>query len=294
MSSSEAFRLSVVENVQRESLTPLEEAESYKDMVTEGMTQTDIGRLVGKTQSYVAQKLRLLKMPDPLKALIAQGALSEGHIRQLLRFEKLYPPNKRFRGQGHPWKFKREDRYLAAVFNAIRPEDNPPAPLWTYPLAQIEDCAHMASVFDSADALFSQYNEEGSLPQPVVSAWWWGCAAIIGDIPVAGLAKHIDLWVERFDSALVYVHSCADKPTFRGEDDIKLLWSYKADLRHGSCLPVTDADFQFLHDSGRLDRFLSHSEWVFPSSLQQWGLEHKNQREQLERDTRAYARASTN
>ena len=79
--------LALVENVQRQDLTPIEEAKAYQRMVEAGFTQGEVGRRVGKTQSYVAQKLRLLKLPATVQDLLSSRTIAEGHARQLLRLD---------------------------------------------------------------------------------------------------------------------------------------------------------------------------------------------------------------
>lgn len=79
--------LALVENVQRQDLTPVEEAKAYQRMVEAGFTQSEVGRRVGKTQSYVAQKLRLLKLPATIQDLLTARTITEGHARQLLRLD---------------------------------------------------------------------------------------------------------------------------------------------------------------------------------------------------------------
>jgi len=79
--------LSLVENLQRSELSPVEEAEALQRLATAGHTQTTIAGKLGKTQSYVAQKLRLLKLPEDVRQRLNEGALSEGHARQLLRLD---------------------------------------------------------------------------------------------------------------------------------------------------------------------------------------------------------------
>ena len=85
MSDSEALRLSVIENMQREQLTPIEEAEACRALLSDGMIQAEVGALIGKSQSYVAQKLRLLGLPEDVQERVQGGALTEGHARQILR-----------------------------------------------------------------------------------------------------------------------------------------------------------------------------------------------------------------
>ena len=85
-----AHWLALVENVQRASLTPIEEAAAFRAAQNTGRTQVEIAQRIGKTQSYVAQKLRLFHLGSGVQYLLAHGGLSEGHARQLLRIEALY------------------------------------------------------------------------------------------------------------------------------------------------------------------------------------------------------------
>lgn len=77
--------LALVENLQREALNPLEEAEGYKALADKfSMTQADIARAVGKDRSTVANFLRLLKLPPSVRKLLDAGSLTMGHARALL------------------------------------------------------------------------------------------------------------------------------------------------------------------------------------------------------------------
>jgi ParB family chromosome partitioning protein len=87
ISEEEAYLLALVENVQRADLSPTEEARAYQQLVDAGYTQTALAKRIGKTQSYIAQKIRLLSMPEAVQTLLDDGRLSEGHGRQLLRLE---------------------------------------------------------------------------------------------------------------------------------------------------------------------------------------------------------------
>ncbi len=81
----EALELSIVENVQRADLNALEEARGYSQLAAEyGYSHTDVGRIVGKSRSHVANTLRLLGLPEHTKELLAAGALTAGHARALL------------------------------------------------------------------------------------------------------------------------------------------------------------------------------------------------------------------
>jgi len=77
--------LALVENLQREALGPLEEAEGYKVLAESfGLTQSEIASAVGKDRSTVANTLRLLNLPPSVRKLVAGGDLSAGHARPLL------------------------------------------------------------------------------------------------------------------------------------------------------------------------------------------------------------------
>lgn len=81
----ELLELALVENIQREDLNPVEEAAAYHRLVEEfHLTQEQIASAVGKDRSSVANYLRLLKLPDEVRADLASGALSMGHARALL------------------------------------------------------------------------------------------------------------------------------------------------------------------------------------------------------------------
>ncbi|ANK87771.1 MULTISPECIES: ParB/RepB/Spo0J family partition protein [Rhizobium] len=80
-----ALEIAIVENVQRADLNPLEEALGYEQLIAEyGYTQNDLGEIIGKSRSHVANSLRLLKLPEPVRDLLAAGSLSAGHARALV------------------------------------------------------------------------------------------------------------------------------------------------------------------------------------------------------------------
>jgi ParB family chromosome partitioning protein len=81
----ELLELALVENLQRADLNPLEEAEAYRVLQREfGLTQEEIAERVGKSRPAVANALRLLKLPDEVRALLRDGQLSAGQARPLL------------------------------------------------------------------------------------------------------------------------------------------------------------------------------------------------------------------
>ncbi len=77
--------MALVENIQRQDLTPLEEAEGYQRLINEfAHSQGALGRAVGKSRSHVTNMLRLLGLPEPVKQMVDDGSLSAGHARALL------------------------------------------------------------------------------------------------------------------------------------------------------------------------------------------------------------------
>ncbi|HEX7596758.1 MAG TPA: ParB/RepB/Spo0J family partition protein, partial [Polyangia bacterium] len=85
---AQAFEMALVENLQREDLNPIEEAEGYQRLVAEfGYTQESLAARVGKERSTVANALRLLKLPPPVRVMVVEARLSMGHARALLGLE---------------------------------------------------------------------------------------------------------------------------------------------------------------------------------------------------------------
>lgn len=84
----ESYELSVIENEQRMDLSPIETAQALKHIMnSQDLTQTSVARRISKSRSWVAQKVRLLNLPDNTQSLVKDGKLSEGHARQLLKLQ---------------------------------------------------------------------------------------------------------------------------------------------------------------------------------------------------------------
>ncbi|PWJ80156.1 chromosome segregation DNA-binding protein [Pseudaminobacter salicylatoxidans] len=80
-----ALELAIIENVQRTDLNPVEEALGYQQLIDEhSYTQADLGQVIGKSRSHVANTLRLLKLPDVIRDMLVDGQLSAGHARALV------------------------------------------------------------------------------------------------------------------------------------------------------------------------------------------------------------------
>ena len=85
VTDSKLLEISIIENVQREDLNPIEESEAYRRLMTEfNLKQNEVAKRVGKSRSAVANCLRLRQLSDAIKAQIMDGTLSMGHARALL------------------------------------------------------------------------------------------------------------------------------------------------------------------------------------------------------------------
>lgn len=87
-SDKETLELAIIENVQRSDLNPIEEALGYEQLINDfGYSQMELASSIGKSRSYLANSLRLLKLPEAARKLVSEGALSAGHARALLAVE---------------------------------------------------------------------------------------------------------------------------------------------------------------------------------------------------------------
>ena len=85
LSDEENMLLAIIENMQREDLNPIEEAEGINQMIdTYGLTQDQVSKSVGKSRPYITNCLRLLKLPDAIQSFVADGQLSAGHARAIV------------------------------------------------------------------------------------------------------------------------------------------------------------------------------------------------------------------
>ena len=89
LSDSESLELSLIENLQRKDLNPIEEAEGYKQLIEEfELTHDQISKLTGKDRSTITNLLRLLKLPEIAKNELISESITSGHARALLRIEE--------------------------------------------------------------------------------------------------------------------------------------------------------------------------------------------------------------
>ena len=90
LSDRDSEEIALLENIQREDLTPIEEAVSYKRILDAGyITQEELAKKIGKSQSAIANKIRLLNLDDTVQDALLNGKISERHARSLLKIHKL-------------------------------------------------------------------------------------------------------------------------------------------------------------------------------------------------------------
>ncbi len=88
LTDQEALELAIIENVQRSDLNAIEEAAGYRQLIDNfNYTQDELGQIIGKSRSHLANTMRLLKLPDAVQTLVRDGSLSAGHARALVGHE---------------------------------------------------------------------------------------------------------------------------------------------------------------------------------------------------------------
>ena len=84
-SDEENMLIAIIENMQREDLNPIEEAEGLNQMIsTYGLTQEEVSKSIGKSRPYISNALRILNLPEDIRAMISDGSISSGHARAIL------------------------------------------------------------------------------------------------------------------------------------------------------------------------------------------------------------------
>lgn len=127
ITDKQAFEIALVENIQREDLNPLEEAEAYQRLLDDhGYTQEKLAKRVGRDRSTVANSLRLLKLPQAARQALSSGSLAPGHARALLSLDRAAQINKALR---QVIKQQLSARQTEALVKRIKnPPEEKPAP----------------------------------------------------------------------------------------------------------------------------------------------------------------------
>ncbi len=84
LSEEQNMLVAIIENMQREDLNPMEEAEALNQMITTyGLTQEEVSKSIGKSRPYITNALRLLRLPDEIQEMVVSGSLTNGHARAI-------------------------------------------------------------------------------------------------------------------------------------------------------------------------------------------------------------------
>jgi ParB/RepB/Spo0J family partition protein len=272
-----AYLLALIENIQRADLTPLEEAKAFQHLLNQGITQTALAKRVGKTQSYIAQKVRLLKMPAPLQVFLEHGVLSEGHIRQILRLQAIYGEDIAVALNGdvmEPWSkgnLGDDPCDTVAMFTVgFRPVDA----VWGIAKPSIDQIG----VYRDAIIAFGKYCVECNMTPPswVGTAMWFAIVCAHQHMSVVELHELIGHFEFLLYSSVVMLSSYAERQkTYEvakmDEAGSLLYFSASSDLRHAGVPTSRDeipSDFFF-----RAVKFCfaTKDSYLFPSQFQPGG-----------------------
>ena len=88
LSNQEMMVQSIIENLQRENLNPIEEARAYESLVEKGFTHAEIANKMGKSRPYISNSIRLLSLPEQILSEVENGKLSQAHARSLVGLNK--------------------------------------------------------------------------------------------------------------------------------------------------------------------------------------------------------------
>jgi len=294
LTPEQARWLALVENVQRADLSPIEEAQAYQVALADGLTQTELGQRIGKSQSYVAQKLRLLTLPAPLQFYLDQRAISEGHARQLLRLRNFYGPELMSIMTVEDSNLGQTDwtdpAMIFALLVACRPLDHPV--IFVDGLANNESPELLVKATQSfVDWLAS----DGKVPQWTVAAFWYASLVVLQKVSVYNFGKLLDGFEDQIYSAIVYLNSHPKPPqlpqqadedrlmpvgkrhmpqvelTPRQRLDVYYYWGHLSDLRHAGCNDWRENAPTSVYLKATNSTIGQNKSLALPSSCQAWG-----------------------
>jgi len=292
MSAEEAHWLSLVENVQRANLSPIEEAEAYQARLAAGLTQEALAKRIGKDRSYIAQKLRLLTLPAPLQYYLNHRAFSEGHARRLLRIRGMYHDE-------HPVNTSLTEVPTVTAENVIgtfigtRPADFPQAYI---PLVQALTKRPKAVIVEASQVFLDRWVAQRQIPAWEMTAFWYATVAVAYELSVVDLDALISRWWDLIQSGIAFMrlHGNEHDPPDRAHQTRHWYdwWGYRSDLRHAGLLEaclhqgLTDKQWQ------EASIYVCREGMVYPSECQAWGPYHdaymaEVQREEAQREADA-------
>lgn len=142
LSEREVVEIQLIENLQRENLNPIEEAETFRRLVEDfGYTHEEVGKRIGKSREYVTNKLRLLKLPSEVQKKVRERLLSEGHAKAILSLGKNVEQEEVAQKVIEKGLRVRETEQLVRDFKADVPRgtlDNEPKPVKMVKVSELE------------------------------------------------------------------------------------------------------------------------------------------------------------
>ncbi|MCR5084335.1 MAG: ParB/RepB/Spo0J family partition protein [Succinivibrionaceae bacterium] len=143
MVDGDAYALALIENIQRENLNPLEEAEAYGEMIKAlGIKQDDLARTLGKSRSAIANLLRLNHLHDDVKKMVREGSIDLGHAKVILSADKQYQPKIAAIVAQKDLSVRQTEDYVRKLKEDPEPEKKPPErkpghlPEWEHELSE--------------------------------------------------------------------------------------------------------------------------------------------------------------
>lgn len=229
--------LSLIENIQREDLSPIEEGQEYRRILDAGITHAELGERIGKSQSYIAHKMRLINMPEPLRRLVEHKIITEGHARQLLRLDNVYQDVRIDMTGWMDLDINKHNQVELAqmALLAITPLDYMPGPMI---FDFIEDQEKVNQLIDLViNFILWIKTKSPNMDAWIRTAFYFGCYTYYHSLSVVDLSKIIDVFIDVFYSALAFTEKDANKPTKESEPKYFELesaryWGRRADLRH--------------------------------------------------------------
>jgi ParB/RepB/Spo0J family partition protein len=274
--------LSLIENIQREDLSPIEEAEAYQSAIDrDHLKQAALGSRIGKTQSYIAHKLQLLKLPSSIRLYIHHRAISEAHVNQLLRikpwFESVTRDFSNWREVARQASTLSDGEWFL-IAEVIHQRLNPRA--WGWPWRDF-DRDTKPILIDSAKLFVADVQEcDFRPPAWVTYAFHFASFAADQAASVIDLRRNIDNWWSIIATA-IYTKGWTRINTVKEKHGALVQECSRNDLQAAGLTDHIDEDKVDsvpigLHGRA-LDHMLFHNKWrrSYPSAFQGYGCHHE-------------------
>lgn len=199
-------------------------------------------------------------LPAPLQPL--ERYLTAEHGEVLSQLKTLYPKGLTDKSWSSEQLGQADLQRLLLLWAHKRPEENPPAPIWTVTAEQITALPSLPQLLGSLEALQTYASVAGGrVPQWVTAAWWWGNAAVVCETTPDSLRYSVENWATRYRCALMYIQR-------KEADRDPVIWAaYQQDLVRSNSWPLPGN----LDEAWALRLGFDWNRWQLPSQLQPWG-----------------------